>query len=54
MPTRHIHIRNEDRTPDLSWISITLDLGDITFHRRQSALRRGWRACRVSGARKIT
>jgi hypothetical protein len=28
---RHIHIRNEDRTPDLSWTPITLDLGDIKF-----------------------
>jgi hypothetical protein len=28
---RHIHIRNEDRTPDLSWIPITLDLSDSKF-----------------------
>lgn len=26
---RHIHTRNEDGTPDLSWIPITLDLSDI-------------------------
>ena len=32
VPTqRHIHVRNEDRTPDLSWIPITLDLSDITL-----------------------
>ncbi|MHA7264591.1 hypothetical protein ACX80W_15470 [Arthrobacter sp. TMN-37] len=30
VPTkRHIHIRNEDRTPDLSWIPIEIDLSDI-------------------------
>ncbi|RSM87401.1 hypothetical protein DMH04_10185 [Kibdelosporangium aridum] len=28
---RHIHIRQEDGTPDLSWIPITLDLSDITI-----------------------
>ncbi|MEZ0071277.1 hypothetical protein [Planotetraspora sp. GP83] len=28
---RHIHVRNEDRTPDLSWIPITLDLGEVRF-----------------------
>ena len=26
---REIHLRNEDRTPDLSWTSITVDLSDI-------------------------
>ncbi|GGL05312.1 hypothetical protein Sme01_63800 [Sphaerisporangium melleum] len=26
---RHIHTRNEDGTPDLSWIPITVDLSDI-------------------------
>lgn len=32
VPTqRHVHIRKEDRTPDLSWIPITLDLNDIKF-----------------------
>jgi hypothetical protein len=32
VPTkRHIHARNEDRTPDLSGTSITLDLSDIRF-----------------------
>jgi hypothetical protein len=32
VPTkRHIHHRNEDGTPDLSWIPITLDLSDIDF-----------------------
>jgi hypothetical protein len=32
VPTQgRIHIRNEDRTPDLSWIPITLDLNDITL-----------------------
>lgn len=29
--TRHIHHRNDDGTPDLSWAPITLDLSDITF-----------------------
>ncbi|MCS5717194.1 hypothetical protein N1027_03485 [Herbiconiux sp. CPCC 205763] len=30
VPTkRHIHIRNDDRTPDLSWVPITLDLQDV-------------------------
>ncbi|MFI7609368.1 hypothetical protein ACIBTV_30245 [Micromonospora sp. NPDC049366] len=28
---RHIHPRNEDGTPDLSWIPITVDLSDITI-----------------------
>jgi hypothetical protein len=28
---RHIHPRNEDRTPDLSFLGITLDLSDIKF-----------------------
>ncbi|MGI5519902.1 hypothetical protein ACQEUX_02970 [Micromonospora sp. CA-259024] len=28
---RHIHTRNEDRTPDLSWLPIELDLSDITI-----------------------
>ena len=28
---RHIHPRNEDRTPDLSNVSITLDLSDVKF-----------------------
>jgi hypothetical protein len=28
---RRIHIRNEDRTPDLSWVPITLDLSDSRF-----------------------
>ncbi|GGO07828.1 hypothetical protein GCM10011576_12820 [Micromonospora parathelypteridis] len=29
-PTRRrIHIRQEDRTPDLSWTPITLDLADV-------------------------
>jgi hypothetical protein len=32
VPTkRHIHSRREDRTPDLSWIPITLDLSNISF-----------------------
>ncbi len=32
VPTkRHIHARNEDRTPDLSGVRITLDLSDIRF-----------------------
>jgi hypothetical protein len=32
VPTkRHIHARNQDRTPDLSGIRITLDLSDIRF-----------------------
>ncbi|MFB2600040.1 hypothetical protein ACEXQE_19810 [Herbiconiux sp. P17] len=32
VPTkRHIHIRNADRTPDLSWIPITLDLENVTI-----------------------
>ncbi|MGC5285531.1 hypothetical protein [Micromonospora sp. DT231] len=26
---RRIHIRQEDRTPDLSWTPITLDLADV-------------------------
>ncbi|WP_159801520.1 hypothetical protein [Arthrobacter zhaoguopingii] len=30
IPTkRHIHIRNNDRTPDLSWVPIEIDLSDI-------------------------
>ena len=33
MPTkRHVHIRNQDRSADLSWTPITLDLTDIRFH----------------------
>ena len=33
VPTkRHVHIRNQDRSADLSWIPITLDLTDIRFH----------------------
>ncbi|MBP2705885.1 hypothetical protein JOL79_18930 [Microbispora sp. RL4-1S] len=28
---RHIHTRNEDGTPDLSWVPITVDLSDITI-----------------------
>jgi hypothetical protein len=28
---RYIYRRNEDRTPDLSNVSITLDLSDVTF-----------------------
>ncbi|MFC3505318.1 hypothetical protein ACFOOK_30750 [Micromonospora krabiensis] len=28
---RHIHPRNEDGTPDLSWIPITVDLSEITI-----------------------
>ncbi|MGI5524504.1 hypothetical protein ACQEUX_26700 [Micromonospora sp. CA-259024] len=33
VPTRRrIHIRQEDRTPDLSWTPITLDLADIRIH----------------------
>ncbi|GAA2389990.1 hypothetical protein [Nonomuraea africana] len=32
VPTRrHVHARNEDRTPDLSWTPITLDITDVTF-----------------------
>jgi hypothetical protein len=32
VPTkRHIHARNQDRTPDLSGVRITLDLSDIRF-----------------------
>ncbi|MFE4995517.1 hypothetical protein ACFRH4_30010 [Streptomyces mirabilis] len=32
VPTeRHVHHRNEDGTPDLSWIPITLNLSDIKF-----------------------
>jgi hypothetical protein len=32
VPTeRHIFLRNEDRTPDLSWTPITLSLGDVRF-----------------------
>ncbi|RJU03262.1 hypothetical protein D6T65_04055 [Arthrobacter frigidicola] len=32
IPTkRHIHIRNDDRTPDLSWVLIEIDLSDITI-----------------------
>jgi hypothetical protein len=32
VPTkRHIHARNEDQTPDLSGVRITLDLSDIRF-----------------------
>lgn len=30
IPTqRHVHIRNDDRTPDLSWIPITLDYSEV-------------------------
>lgn len=29
--TRHIHPRKEDRTPDLSFLPITLDLSDVKF-----------------------
>ena len=33
VPTkRHVHIRNQDRSADLSWTPITLDLTDIRFH----------------------
>jgi hypothetical protein len=28
---RHIHLRNDDRTPDLSWVPISVDLADITL-----------------------
>ncbi|MFE5144106.1 hypothetical protein ACFRDV_41925 [Streptomyces fagopyri] len=32
VPTvRHIHSRNEDMTPDLSWIPITLEIGGVSF-----------------------
>lgn len=32
VPTRrHVLTRLDDRTPDLSWIPITLDLGDVAF-----------------------
>jgi hypothetical protein len=36
VPTkRHIHIRREDGTPDLSWIPIALDLSNISFGERR-------------------
>jgi hypothetical protein len=32
VPTkRHVHARNQDRTPDLSSVRISLDLSDIKF-----------------------
>jgi len=32
VPTkRHIHLRNPDGTPDLSWVSITVDLDDVAL-----------------------
>ncbi|KQP01396.1 hypothetical protein [Leifsonia sp. Leaf264] len=33
VPTlRYVHIRNDDRTPDLSWVPITLALSDVSFN----------------------
>jgi hypothetical protein len=32
VPTlRYVHIRNTDRTPDLSWVPITLELSDVSY-----------------------
>lgn len=28
---RHVHIRNDDRTPDRSWLPISLDMADTKF-----------------------